>query len=78
MGLVGPDDDICIAKAILDLTTMRPIGYINIVYEREYFGDIVRDNSTEYSGACYVVDRGWGDHSHETMKDTWEMNFLLR
>ncbi|WP_287714252.1 cache domain-containing sensor histidine kinase [Blautia sp.] len=56
-GLVGPDDDICIAKAILDLTTMRPIGYINIVYEREYFGDIVRDNSTEYSGACYVVDR---------------------
>ena len=50
-GLVGPDDDICIAKAILDLTTMKPIGYINIVYEREYFGDLVKDNSTEYSGA---------------------------
>lgn len=56
-GLVGPDKDICIAKAILDLTTMKPIGYINIVYEREYFGDIVKDNSTEYSGASYVVDR---------------------
>lgn len=56
-GLVGPDDDICIAKAILDLTTMRAIGYINIVYEKEYFGDILKDNSTEYSGACYVVDR---------------------
>ena len=56
-GLVGPDDDICIAKAILDLTTMKPIGYINIVYEKEYFGDIVKDNSTEYSGASYVVDQ---------------------
>lgn len=56
-GLVGPDDDICIAKAILDLTTMKPIGYINIVYEKAYFADIVRDNSTEYSGACYVVDQ---------------------
>ena len=56
-GLVEPDDDICIAKAILDLTTMKPIGYINIVYEREYFGDIVKDNSTEYSGASYVVDQ---------------------
>lgn len=56
-GLVGPDDDICIAKAILDLDTMKPIGFINIVYEKEYFGNIVQDNSTEYSGASYVVDQ---------------------
>lgn len=54
--LVGPDNDICIAKAILNLGTMKPIGYINMVYEAEYFGDIVRDNSTEYSGATYVMD----------------------
>lgn len=56
-GLVGPDNDICVAKAILNLNTMKPIGYINLVYEREYFADIVKDNSTEYSGASYVVDK---------------------
>lgn len=55
-GLVGPDHDICIAKAILNLDTMKPIGYISMVYESEYLGDIVKDNSTEYSAAAYVID----------------------
>ena len=55
-GLVGPYNDVCVAKAILNLNTMKPIGYINMVYEAEYFQDIVGDNSTEFSGASYVVD----------------------
>ena len=56
-GLVGEKNDICIAKAILDLKTMMPLGYINIVYKQAYFGDIVQDNSTQFEGAAYVVDQ---------------------
>lgn len=55
-GLVSDKKRICVAKAILDLTTMKPIGYINLVYENSYFSDIVEDNSTQYSGASYIVD----------------------
>ena len=55
-GLVGEKNRICVAKAILDLDTMKPIGYINLVYENSYFSDIVADNSTQYSGASYIVD----------------------
>lgn len=56
-GLVGDKKRICVAKAILDLKTMKPVGYINIVYENSYFSDIVADNSTEYSSASYIVDK---------------------
>lgn len=56
-GLTGEKNRICVAKAILDLDTMRPIGYINLVYENSYFGDILEDNSTEYSSASYIIDR---------------------
>jgi two-component system sensor histidine kinase YesM len=55
-GVVGSENDICIAKAILNLSTMKPIGYISMVYESEYLSNIVKDNSTEYSAAAYVVD----------------------
>lgn len=54
--LTGNRNRICIARAILDLDTMKPIGYINIVYENSFFGDILTDVPTEYSGASYVVD----------------------
>lgn len=56
-GLVGDKNRICVAKAILDLKTMKPVGYMNIVYENSYFSDIVADNSTEYSSASYIVDK---------------------
>ena len=55
-GLAGDTDRICVAKAILDFDTMRPIGYINIVYENSYFSSILEDNSTEYSAASYIVN----------------------
>ncbi|MGF7012242.1 two-component system sensor histidine kinase YesM [Lachnospiraceae bacterium PF1-22] len=54
--LVGPEQSICIAKAILDLKTMKPIGYINMVYEAEYLDSFLRNDSTEYSGMIYLVD----------------------
>ena len=55
-GLAGDTDRICVAKAILDFDTMKPIGYINIVYENSYFSSILEDNSTEYSAAAYIVN----------------------
>lgn len=55
-GLAGDEGRICSAKAILDLKTMQPIGYINIIYENSYFGEILKDISQEYSGASYLVD----------------------
>ena len=55
-GLAGDEGRICSAKAILDLKTMQPIGYINIIYENSYFGEILKDVSQEYSGASYLVD----------------------
>ncbi len=53
--LTGENHHICIAKAILDLVTMRPIGYINIVYKNEYFGEIVEKHSSEYSSISYLI-----------------------
>ena len=47
---------ICVARAILDLNTMEPIGYVNIVYEETYMKDILADNFREYSGISYVVN----------------------
>lgn len=55
-GLTGEKNRICVAKAVLDLDTMKPMGYINIVYENSHFADILEDNSTEYSAASYIVD----------------------
>lgn len=49
---------ICAARAILDLETMQPIGYINIVYEKEYLTNILTDNFVEYVGVSYLVDDG--------------------
>ena len=54
--LIGTEQNINIGKAILDLSTLKPLGYISIVYNKSYFENIVRDNSTEYSGASFVVD----------------------
>lgn len=48
--------DIVTVKAILDLKTMMPLGYINIVFKQEYFADIVQNNSTEFSCCTYALD----------------------
>ncbi len=56
LAIVGNKRRICMARAILSLCTMRPLGYLNIVYENSFFGDIVRDNSTQFSSGAYIVD----------------------
>lgn len=55
-GITGEKNRICVAKAILDFDTMKPAGYINIVYENSHLSDILADNSSKYSGASYVVN----------------------
>lgn len=55
-GITGEKNRICVAKAIFDFDTMKPAGYINIVYENSYLSDILADNSSKYSGASYVVN----------------------
>lgn len=56
-GLVD-NNNICISRAILSLTTMKPIGYINIVLESMYFGNIIADTFNSYTGGgSYVVDQ---------------------
>lgn len=55
-GGVGTDHDINIARAILSLKTMKPLGYINIVCEKEYFNDIVNSSANSYMSGTYVVN----------------------
>lgn len=55
-GITGEKNRICVAKAILDFDTMKPAGYINVVYENSYLSDILANNSSKYSGASYVVN----------------------
>jgi len=49
-------EQICIARAILDLSTMKPLGYINLVCDREYFSSLIQDIDGTYSNQAYVVD----------------------
>ncbi len=55
-GMVGEENSICIQRAILSLKTMKPIGYINIVCESDYFDDLIEDTSKSYTSGSYVVD----------------------
>lgn len=55
--LIGENNNICTAKAILDFKTMMPLGYINLVFKQEYFSAIVQNHSTEFSGITYAVDK---------------------
>lgn len=54
--IMGTNNRICVAKAILDLSTMKPIGYINIIYENNYFSDVLQDDSINYNCGAYIVD----------------------
>lgn len=49
-------EQICVARAILDLSTMKPLGYINMVCEKEYFSSLIQDIAGTYSNQAYVVD----------------------
>jgi len=46
----------CTARAILDLITQKPIGYINLVIKGDYFGKIVKDISSSVLSGTYLLD----------------------
>lgn len=46
----------CTARAILDLVTQKPIGYINLVIKGDYFGKIVKDISSSVLSGTYLLD----------------------
>ena len=55
-GLVPDTQDICVSKAILDLNTMMPLGYMNIVYSNTFFREIIENRASEYSCSSYLLD----------------------
>ena len=50
------DDSIVVERAIYSLLTMKPIGYINLVYDNDFFNDIISDMSINFTNIIYVVD----------------------
>lgn len=56
-GLIPDDDkDFCVARAILDLKTQKPIGYVNLVFRQAYIGRIMNDISISYENGSYLLD----------------------
>lgn len=49
-------NNICIARAIIDLETQKPIGYINLVCKESYFSYIIKDISSSYTSGTYIVN----------------------
>lgn len=50
-------EQICIGRAILNLNTMKPIGTINVVCEKNYFASMIQDISGPFPNRVYVVDQ---------------------
>lgn len=51
------EKDICLSRAILDLTTLKPIAYVNLVCKQKYLGDIMNDISFSYKSGSYLLDQ---------------------
>ena len=54
-----PDDSgrIEASRAILDLETMRPIGYVTMLCDEEYFGNLLQDVSGMNASLGFLVDQ---------------------
>ncbi|MBZ4665138.1 MAG: sensor histidine kinase [Mahella sp.] len=46
----------CMARAILDLVTQKPVGYMNLVLKSSYFSDIVKNISSSILSGTYLLD----------------------
>lgn len=56
-GLINDNDkDLCVARAILDLKTQKPIGFINLVFRQSYIGNIINDISISYENGSYLLN----------------------
>lgn len=54
-----PDEDreICVARAILDLKTQLPIGYISIVVRQKYVAAVMGDITISHTSGSYILDQ---------------------
>lgn len=56
-GLIYDDDKaLCVARAILDLRTQKPIGFISLVFRQSYIGEIMNDISISYENGSYLLN----------------------
>ncbi len=49
-------NNICVARAIIDVDTQKPIGYINAIVKEEYIGNIIYDITGAYSSGTFLID----------------------
>ncbi|MDD3218155.1 MAG: sensor histidine kinase [Lachnospiraceae bacterium] len=52
----GDEDYLCLSRAILSVTTMKPIGYMTVVCNNEAFSDSLYELSKTYSSKVYILD----------------------
>ena len=50
---------IVLSRAILDLRSMEPIGYMNVVCQQDCFETLLQEVSGVYSSLVFVVDGEW-------------------
>lgn len=56
-GLINDQNqEICVERAILDLVTQKPIGYIKLICKQNYIGDIMKDVTFSYVSGSYLID----------------------
>lgn len=55
-GLINDDEKaLCVERAVLDLKTQKPIGYISLVFRQSYIGGIMDDISISYENGSYLL-----------------------
>ncbi|HAX51401.1 cache domain-containing sensor histidine kinase [Muricomes intestini] len=55
--LAGDANYVCMCRAILSTANMKPLGYMVIICQNDYFGDEFSTVSSAYSGRVYLVDQ---------------------
>lgn len=49
-------NNICVARSIIDMDTQKPIGYINMIIEGDYIGDVISDNISSYPSDLFIIN----------------------
>lgn len=55
-GMTGEEHYLCLARTILSIDDMQPLGYLVIVCKNEYLSDKLKVIPTEYSSLVYLLD----------------------
>lgn len=55
-GFIEETQNVSLSRLLVNFETMKPIGYMTMECNADYFADIVEDISPSYTGNAYVVD----------------------